>query len=120
VDPLQNKSFTFEELANAGSTASHQNYSFEYTSNPAWYAVQAMPYIEEYSHHRSPLSVFNKLYTNTLASHIVHKHPKIKAVFDEWKNKDSDALVSNLEKNQELKSAILKETPWVRQALSET
>ncbi len=120
VDPLETKSFTFSELQNAGGSVVHHNYSFEYTSNPAWYAVQAMPYIEENCSHNSPSNVFNRLYTNILASHIVNKHPRIKAVFDEWKRTDSDALISNLEKNQELKTAILKETPWVRQAMSET
>ncbi len=120
VDPLETKSFTFTELVNADATVSHQNYSLEYTANPAWYAVQAMPFIKDQSYRNAPPSIFNQLYTNVLASHIVNKHPKLKAVFDEWKNTDSDALISNLEKNQELKSAILKETPWVRQAMSET
>ena len=34
--------------------------------------------------------------------------------------KSSDALLSNLEKNQELKSLIIQETPWLRDAQSET
>jgi len=120
VDPLKTKTFTFQELQDAGGSVVHHNYSFEYTSNPAWYAVQAMPYIDDQSERDFPAPVFNRLYTNILAAHIVKQHPRIKAVFDAWKSTDSDALVSNLEKNQELKSAILKETPWVRQALSET
>lgn len=120
VDPLETKAFTFSELQNAGGSMVHHNYSFEYTSNPAWYAVQAMPYIDDHSTGNHAGSVFNRLYTNVLASHLVNKHPRIKAVFDEWKRTESDALISNLEKNEELKSAILKETPWVRQALSET
>jgi len=37
-------------------------------------------------------------------------------VFETWKNQDKDALLSNLEKNQELKSLLLEETPWVLQA----
>ena len=45
----------------------------------------------------------------------------IKAVFDSWKNTpDSKALLSNLEKNQELKSLMLEETPWVLDAKDET
>jgi uncharacterized protein YfaS (alpha-2-macroglobulin family) len=39
-------------------------------------------------------------------------------VFDQWRN--TDALLSNLEKNQELKSIIINETPWLRDAQSET
>ena len=33
---------------------------------------------------------------------------------------DKEALLSNLEKNQELKSALLEETPWVLDAQDET
>ena len=53
--------------------------------------------------------------------------PKIKAVFDKWKapspseraGGEAAALMSNLEKNQELKSALLQETPWVLDAQNE-
>ena len=44
--------------------------------------------------------------------------PKIRRVFDLWKN--TPALDSPLEKNQELKSVMLEETPWLQQALDET
>jgi hypothetical protein len=39
-------------------------------------------------------------------------------VFDKWAS--SGALISNLEKNQDLKSTIIQETPWLRDAQSET
>ena len=35
-------------------------------------------------------------------------------------SKDSNALLSNLEKNQELKTLLLEETPWVLNAQNET
>ena len=37
---------------------------------------------------------------------------------NQWKS--SDALLSNLEKNQDLKSLLIQETPWLRDAQSET
>ena len=40
--------------------------------------------------------------------------PKIHRVFEQWKN--TPALDSPLEKNQDLKSVMLEETPWLRQA----
>src|SRR5690606_5405163 len=40
-----------------------------------------------------------------------------KAVFDRWRG--TPAMQSNLSKNQELKTALLEETPWVLQAQSE-
>jgi hypothetical protein len=63
---------------------------------------------------------FSKYYANSIASHIANSNPRIKQVFDTWKNIQPDALLSNLEKNQELKSALLEETPWVLQAKDES
>jgi uncharacterized protein YfaS (alpha-2-macroglobulin family) len=57
--------------------------------------------------------IFSRYYANSLAANVANAHPKIKAVFDRWKNIDISALQSNLSKNQELKSALLEETPWV-------
>jgi uncharacterized protein YfaS (alpha-2-macroglobulin family) len=53
-----------------------------------------------------------------MASSIANQHPKIKAVFDDWR-RNGKTLESNLTKNQELKSALLEETPWVMEAQSE-
>ena len=44
--------------------------------------------------------------------------PKIRRIFDQWKG--TPALDSPLEKNQDLKSVVLEETPWVRQAQAES
>jgi uncharacterized protein YfaS (alpha-2-macroglobulin family) len=44
---------------------------------------------------------FSKFYANSIASHIANSNPRIKQVFDTWKNIQPDALLSNLEKNQE-------------------
>ncbi|MEZ5058938.1 MAG: hypothetical protein R2879_18035 [Saprospiraceae bacterium] len=62
---------------------------------------------------------FSRFYANSLASHVANAHPKVKRVFDAWKNYQPEALESQLTKNQELKSALLEETPWVLQAQSE-
>ncbi len=119
VKKNEKKSFVFDALSSGSGTAQPHSYTFEYTSNPIWYAVQALPYLMEYPHQCTE-QIFNKMYANTMASHIANANPKIKQIFEEWKTLDSDALLSNLEKNTELKSAILEETPWVRQAKSET
>lgn len=120
VNPNSTKKVRFEKMANSNSTTLvHENFALEYTSNPAWYAVQALPYLMKYPY-KCTEQVMNRYYANTLASHISNAHPRIKSVFDQWKREDSDALISNLEKNQELKSALLKETPWVLAAKSET
>ena len=62
--------------------------------------------------------IFSRYYANALASHIANSNPRIQEVFNQWRN--TDALLSNLEKNQELKSLLIQETPWLRDAQSET
>ncbi|KXK39187.1 MAG: hypothetical protein J5I52_00565 [Saprospiraceae bacterium] len=114
------KMFTFKSFKNNKSATSKDfRYTVEYTSSPVWYAVQALPYMQS-SNNISTQSLVDRMYTNLLASAIANAHPRIKKVLDTWKLKDKDALLSNLAKNEELKSAILEETPWVRQALNET
>ena len=113
------KRFEFKRLIDSGEsdTLRHQSLTVQMVSNPAWYAVMALPYLMEYPHQCSE-QVFNRLYANALARHIAASDPKIRRVFDQWKG--TDALDSPLEKNQDLKAVLIEETPWVRQAQSET
>ncbi|NNC71244.1 MAG: alpha-2-macroglobulin, partial [Flavobacteriaceae bacterium] len=114
----QTKTFTLDKLKNNTSTSlKNHNLTLEITSNPAWYAVQALPYLMEYPYECSE-QTFSRYYANALGSHIANSNPRIQEVFNQWKS--SDALLSNLEKNQELKSLIIQETPWLRDAQSET
>jgi uncharacterized protein YfaS (alpha-2-macroglobulin family) len=114
------KTFKFQKLINSASSNSIKNHALtvEYTSNPAWYAVQALPYLMEYPYECAE-QTFNRYYANALASFIANSNPKIKNVFEKWKTLDTAALQSNLEKNQELKSVLLQETPWVMDAQNE-
>ena len=114
----QTKTFTFENLKNQGESSSLKtyNYTLEFTSNPVWYAVQALPYLMDFPHECSE-QIFSRLYANTLASNVVEKMPNIRRVFERWKG--TGAMKSNLSKNQELKYALLEETPWVLEAQSE-
>ncbi len=114
------KNYTFDKLLNSGKSESlsHQSLTVEYTSNPAWYAVQALPYLMEYPYDCAE-QTWNRYYANSLASMISNSSPRIKQVFEQWKIKDTAALMSNLQKNQELKAVLLEETPWVLQAKNE-
>ncbi len=115
------KNFRFEKLINSGTsgTLQHYNLTLEYTSNPAWYAVQALPYLMEYPYECAE-QTWNRYYANSLATFISNSSPRIKQVFEIWKIKDTAALMSNLQKNQELKAVLLEETPWVLQAKNES
>jgi hypothetical protein len=115
----QTKEFEFTKLLNSGQsdTLRHQSLTVQMVSQPAWYAVMALPYLMEYPYQCSE-QIFNRLYANTLASFIANSDPDIRRVFDQWKA--TPALDSPLEQNEDLKAVTLEETPWLRQAISES
>jgi len=113
------KTFDFVKLRDSvkSDTLKHQSLTVQAVSQPAWYAVMALPYLMEFPYECTE-QTFNRLYANALARHIANSDPKIRRVFDAWRN--TPALDSPLEKNQELKAVVLEETPWVRQAQAES
>lgn len=114
----QTKTFTLDKLKNTNSVSlKHHKLTLEMTSNPAWYAVQALPYLMEYPYDCNE-QTFSRYYANSLASYIANSNPRIQEVFDQWAS--SNALLSNLEKNEELKSLLIQETPWLGDAQSES
>ncbi len=118
VNNNSTKTFTLNSLkTNSSTTLKHHKLTLEVTSNPAWYAIQALPYLMEYPYDCNE-QTFSKFYANALAQHVANTNPKIKAVFQQWRS--SDALIAQLEKNPELKSILIEETPWLRDAQHET
>ncbi|HQI70013.1 MAG TPA: alpha-2-macroglobulin family protein, partial [Bacteroidales bacterium] len=117
----QSKNFSLEKLINAYKSNTLKNYklTLEFTSNPSWYAVQALPYLIEYPYECTE-QIFSRFYANSIATYIANSNPKIREVFDSWKDITPDALLSNLEKNQDLKYLMLQETPWVMEAKNES
>jgi len=120
--PIRGKStkqFDFAKLLASGksSTLRSQSLTVQMVSQPAWYAVMALPYLMEYPYECSE-QLFNRYYANALARHIANSDPKIRRVFDLWKA--TPALDSPLTKNQDLKSVLLEETPWLREAQAES
>ena len=118
--PIRGKStreFDFKKLlqSSESKTLQHQSLSIQMTSQPAWYAVLALPYLMEFPHDCSE-QIFNRLYANTLAQHIAKSDPKIHRVFETWRKLQPAALDSPLTKNQDVKSVMLEETPWLRDA----
>jgi hypothetical protein len=110
--------FVFKKLLDSAKspTLKNEKVTFEYTPNPVWYAIQALPYMMEYPYECTE-QTFGRFYANSIATEMANSNPRIKKVFDAWKN--TDALLSNLEKNQELKSVLLEETPWVLESKDE-
>lgn len=122
--PIRNageKTFTLPKLLDSGKsdTLRHQSLTAQMASQPAWYAVQSLPYLMEYPHECAE-QVFNRLYANALARHIAASNPKIRRVFDIWRDFQPEALDSPLLKNDDLKSVLVEETPWLRDTKDET
>ena len=115
----QTRKFDFGKLLNSGKSDTLQNQSLtvQMVSQPAWYAVMALPYLMEFPYECTE-QTFNRLYANVLARHIAGSNPKIRQIFDQWKG--TPALDSPLEKNQDLKAVMLDETPWLQQAQDES
>ena len=114
------RNFHFDKLLNSATATSLVNHALtvEYSTNPAWYAVKSLPYLMEFPHECAE-QVFERFYANALASQIVKQSPEIQKIFSTWKQ-DTNALTSPLQKNQDLKSILLQETPWVTDAEKES
>lgn len=114
----QTKTFTLDALKNSNSkTLSNVSNTLELTTNPIWEIMFALPSLKD-DLSLSADVVFNKWFADVIASEIFKANPRMKQVFDEYQAKG--LLVSNLEKNQELKQLLLEETPWVLDSKSET
>ena len=113
----QTKTFTLKSLKeNSSASLQHVQYVLEFTPNPVWYAVKALPYLSEYPHECSE-QIFSRIYANVLASYVANRNPAFKEYYDKWK--DTGDLMSKLNQNQDLKTTLLEETPWVQNAVSE-
>ncbi len=102
--------------------------TLEYTNNPSWLMIQALPSVSNPSRDNA-ISLMTAIYSNSIARHIMKSSPVIKQVVEVWRQEKSSSdasqkgntsLSSQLEKNQELKNIILNETPWVMDADKES
>lgn len=121
--------FTFSKLLNSGDVGSnvsttlrHHSLTLEFTPNPIWLAVLSLPYMMEYPHDCAE-QIVSRFYANAIGTHLANSDPAIKRVFDQWKRDaetgQGNVFQSQLDKNPELKQALLQETPWVRDAQDE-
>ena len=109
----------FDAIANPASNERDYSLTLNFSTNPVWYAVQSLPYLANTKTDRAE-NAFYVFYANTLASHIASKIPNLLGYIKKWQIETPDALLSQLEKDQELKAIMLQETPWVLEAKSES
>lgn len=95
--------------------------TFKYCDNPLWEAVTALPAMVEPGS-ESLTSLICAFYSNCVGSGLMEKYPALRkglGMIVEGEGGDS-LLVSHLEKDENLKTVTLNNTPWVRDAQSET
>ena len=118
----ETRTFGLDSLFNGNSrTATDRRLTVEFTGNPAWYAVQALPTMSV-PETDNAIVWATAYYANALAGYIANSQPRIKAVFDSWKatGASKETFLSQLEKNQEVKNILLSESPWLMEATGES
>lgn len=111
------KTVDLKPLFSTATNRSNESITIEYTANPIWSVVQALPYLMEYPYECAE-QTFNRFFANAMASSIVNNNQNVKRVIEKWKA-DTTLVKSKLQVNEELKSILLNETPWVLDAESE-
>ena len=87
-------------------------------ANPIWYAIQSLPYLSQETGQYAD-AAFNVFYANSIASYIANNIPNLLDYIKKWELETPDALMSALQKDENLKAIMLQETPWVMEAKSE-
>ena len=121
VNKTGRQSTDLQGLFNSGSdTATERRLTVEFTSNPVWYAVMALPSLAE-PLQQDALSLAAAYYAVRLGGWIAASYPRIQEVCRAWKAQGGNAetLWSQLQKNWELKNLLLEETPWLKDAANE-
>lgn len=99
--------------------AEHRRLTLEYTANPLWYAVQALPSVLN-PRTEDVLSLGAAYYASTLSSALAAQYPQVKTAVEAWQREAGKELKSPLSAQEELVGIVLEETPWVADAESQT
>ncbi|MCD8309825.1 MAG: MG2 domain-containing protein [Prevotellaceae bacterium] len=116
------RTFSLDSLFNRHSpTATDRRLTLEFTANPAWYALLALPSLSRPASDNA-LSLAAAYYADCVAGYIIGSHPRVKTMVDAWQagGQAEAARTSPLAKNQELKELLLAESPWAAVADNET
>lgn len=98
------------------------NVTLQYCGNPIWECVTALPAIIT-TNSNNILARINALYGTSIADGLMRKYPALQeaiSLFAAPENAADSTLVSNLQKNEDVKLRSLNNTPWVNDAADET
>lgn len=112
------KTLDLSTLFNEGSqTATMKKMKLEYTANPSWYVIGALEGIKLPEYDNAPCFAAS-LYSNKMGQKVANNIPGLYEYLKLQKEKGSTAA-SQLGENEDVKDIIMKESPWVRDALKE-
>ena len=104
---------------NHHSDASRRNLTMEYTANPLWYAVTALPSVLEPSTDDAQ-SLSAAYYASTLSTRLSSLYPQLKNAVDLWLYESGEELEGSLSMPEEPAGVVSDETPWMIGAKRET
>ena len=104
---------------NHHSDASRRSLTVEYTANPLWYAVTALPSVLEPSTDDAQ-SLSAAYYASTLSTRLSSLYPQLKNAVDLWLYESGEELEGSLSMPEELAGVVSDETPWMIGAKRET
>ncbi len=110
------KNIILSDLIPKGTTDAR--ITIEYTNNPTWIIIQALPIIAT-PNENDIASNMRAYYSNRLAKQLIEDNPRIQTIIKAWATEE-ETNKSPLATNQELKTILLNETPWVLDADDET
>ena len=82
--------------------------------------VQTLPSVAT-TYTNDAVSLAVAYYANSIADNLLHRSPVIKTTIERWKQETGKetSLMSNLQKNEDVKTMLLTETPWIISAETE-
>ena len=115
IDGMGEKKVDTGSLFNDGSkTATNKRMTIEYVDNPSWTVVQALHAVAVPDNDNA-ISLSASYYANKALGAIASRLPKLRTLVEAWRAETEKygSLSSELEKDSELKTMLLEETPWV-------
>ena len=105
-------------LPSDADAASDSRLTVEYTDEPFWLSLTALPSLAS-SSRGDALSLATRYYSLSLAALLPSFSPQLLQIVTERSDSRSDSLLLLLERNQSLRDILLSETPWMADARGE-
>ena len=94
--------------------------ALQYCQNPVWEAVRSLPGLYD-REPRTASGAASSAYAAFIAKGLLERYPEIRDVLEIWRSQPGDSsLVSRLYKNEDMKLALLAQTPFVGAANANT